>query len=1002
MSKSDTNDTEIEAQDETPSIDADVQAAIEPGRIDRLVNGSPLEGVLSRSPITEWFEGGRDTVIQDLAAVQRAFRHEHAVELDEGRGVVGAVKVNPASMAMYEKDDLLPHINAFAGVLSALPDHQRGMMVDVPRSVDYTDHQQSARDHKQSLQATIRSAPDDADTWPLEVQADIAKERATIESFYENTTSKREHFVVLEVNELDAARTLSGINGGLAELDFIGRPVKERRVRRLREENELTGIMIRELNRRLKSLQNGLEKIQGISARRLPSAEFTEVIADAYRPDDVSQIKNFTDMVRQSPVPDSDGDGDPNHNVSHPVNDVEFCDGISAVTDEEDLMHQYRTLVMPEMFDPETDGSITLDGETLSTTIQITGWPDVPPTAFLEPLYRYHRPGVDVKIATHFEQKANPKRDVKNQEHSMEDRLEGQFGTYFEDYVRRKYEEARDFADSIEDSNFSVFDASLSVTIEASTRHWDDKTGEVRHSDQRLTDAIEDIEMILKRECGFDTERMDDRHDEGWQASIPACNNELGENVTVRADALGRQWAYQYKNREDPDGTLIGVHDYLREPTRVDVGDLENGHNIGIYGTIGSGKTTSLQHFANSFKQHHDERDLPFKMILSTPLQDLKSLCDVYGGEWIRVGKDAAVNPLDVPYVPPEKYRNIKKGSPWYGFLNRFDTFLYAYYDMMDLANIGEKRDTWMLAAKEAQRRQDIERGDPESYRNPSATIRDVIEVLEDIVLDPDEYVRDRLSDEQGTLEKRQSVARDIITHDVEAFEPDGRFSHFCERSDLDLMEHDVIYLDHQDQEQDQRAGGLEMMMRLSNLHEQQKKFDGATAIAADEFHYILSNPRSADFFKRLHRHSRHWNEWIMLATQEIGDMFETTQKEDGSTEVALSESAEVIYNNQTMQLYHRTKEMNPTWADILDLSPRSEEYIRDADMGKKTDGYSQALFVVEEDQYPLRIEMTDEINPRQFAVYQHDPTDHAPTKEFLGNYTDDQGRDPCNWRWDR
>ena len=216
-------------------------------------------------------------------------------------------------------------------------------------------------------------------------------------------------------------------------------------------------------------------------------------------------------------------------------------------------------------------------------------------------------------------------------------------------------------------------------------------------------------------------------------------------------------------------------------------------------------------------------------------------------------------------------------------------------------------------------------------------------------------------------------------------------------------MEHDVIYLDHQDQEQDQRAGGLEMMMRLGDLHEQQKKFDGFTAMGVDEFHYMLSNPRSASFFKRLHRHARHWGEWIMLATQEIGDLFETSTKEDGSTEVSLSESAEVIYNNQAMQLYHHTKEMNPTWAEILDLTPRSQQYIRKADMGKKSDGYSQGLFVVDEDQYPLRIEMSDDINPRQFAVYEHDPAepDHPPdARTYLANYTNDDGRDPCNWGW--
>ena len=220
MSKTDDTPTEQTAEtktesetESTPMIDADLEAALKPGRIDRLVNDSPLEDLLGRPPITEWFEPERDTVIQDFAAVQRAFKHEYAVELDSGSGVVGAIKVRPASMAMYEKDDLLPHIHAFAGVLSTLPDHQRGMLADIPRSVDYTDHHQSAKDHEQRLRATIRSgeieqaaaqrvlemeADDDedvdADPWPLEVQADIAKERATIESFYENTTAKVERF----------------------------------------------------------------------------------------------------------------------------------------------------------------------------------------------------------------------------------------------------------------------------------------------------------------------------------------------------------------------------------------------------------------------------------------------------------------------------------------------------------------------------------------------------------------------------------------------------------------------------------------------------------------------------------------------------------------------------------------------------------------------------------------------------------------------------------------
>ncbi|MFC6965129.1 hypothetical protein ACFQL7_27655 [Halocatena marina] len=44
---------------------------------------------------------------------------------------------------------------------------------------------------------------------------------------------------------------------------------------------------------------------------------------------------------------------------------------------------------------------------------------------------------------------------------------------------------------------------------------------------------------------------------------------------------------------------------------------------------------------------------------------------------------------------------------------------------------------------------------------------------------------------------------------------------------------------------------------------------------------------------------------------------------------------------------------------------------------------------------------MADELNPRHFALYQHDPTKHGQDlQRYLTEYRDADGNDPCDWRW--
>jgi len=156
----------------------------------------------------------------------------------------------------------------------------------------------------------------------------------------------------------------------------------------------------------------------------------------------------------------------------------------------------------------------------------------------------------------------------------------------------------------------------------------------------------------------------------------------------------------------------------------------------------------------------------------------------------------------------------------------------------------------------------------------------------------------------------------------------------------------------------------------------------------------MLKNPKSEQFFAQTHRRSRHWDMCVCLATQEISDLFR--RNEDG--EIKKTDSAQVMFNNQAIQFYHYLKGMDDKWGQDLNLSMRSQDFSATATTGDAKKGYANALCVVDGEEYPLRIEMSNDLNPRSFSLYQHDPTDDPDLKEYLENYGDNE--QVCNWRW--
>lgn len=923
--------------------------------------------------------------VADLSPIKKAFRKSYAVERTDG-AVVGAIKVDPASMSMV--DDIEPHIEGLAGLLASST-ITKGMLVDVPRSVDYSHRWKMFEAHKENLA--------ERDTWKSQLQADLAEEREKIAMLYEQTTTQRDHYIIIEVDKHAAAQAISSDTKGLGDLSFIGDLVTTGRAERRKDNNRLESLMIEVLERRMDGLAKQLGRLDGISTRCLPSTEYVQVIANHYRTDDVYRIKNFQSLVRRSPI--RSGSGDPEHEITHYTD----REGISSITtDEAELEHQLKTLVTPETFSPEQNthrDEIIIDQSRASATIAVTGWPEVPSLAFLEPIYQYTHPGVKMTVATHFERKpdSEAKRDAKNQENSLESKLDGKLGSVFEEQIERDLREAREFTEAIEWSDFGVFNVGLYITLTAPAQS-ESTQDEFDNSADTLTETIEDVKLILKEECGFDSERITHSHEEGWQTTAPVANNELGTNVTVLGDGLARQFPYRYRNLTESGGVKLGIHEYLQEPTTARILDPDlrpNGYNGGLYGMTGSGKTTTIQEMVDGLKMQADANNEDLTIVLSTPLQDFKSVCDAYDGKHIVVGgSDTSINVLDIKYIPPETRDVIGDVTPWKDMLDRADRFLQAIYDTERLSGYGTKKATWFTAIESAFEQAEVDPEEPESFKNDSPTLQDVFTILEDMVQNASQYVV--LSDDDESVKQRAQTAREIVNNDLQQFR-NKKYAHFTRETSIDLNENDVIYLDLQRYEGEHDSGGLMMEMLLADLYDQAKISDGRSFFAIDEFHYMLDNPQATQFFKRIHRHSRHWDLGVWLATQQYDDLFETN--DDG--DVGLTDTAEVIFQNQAMQLYHYSKGITDRKGRKLGLSARSRQFVSDAARGEKNHDYSQAVLVVDEAEYPLRIEMADEQNPRHFALYQHDPSKHGQDlKSYLEQYRDADGNDPCNWRW--
>ena len=964
---------------------------------------------------------------QDIVPVEKAYRGEYAIECDDG-SFIGAIRVTPANMSTSDGDHWRQQVNQLASIITSAVDYD-AQQAEIMRAVDYRDRLNTYRKRASDLrQRALELAEAGVDAGEVEsahslggesvlateTLADITEERAAVVNIYNETTLVREHYVIVRVDPLDAAKTTSNDRGGIESVPVIGEVVAQRRLQDQLDSQEHTDTMLDLLRQRMNSLANKLTTLDDIKATPLSSVEYARVVADYYRTANVYANGDFNSLVRESPVPGAYED--PEYDISHEhtrgtgaasrdgwSRPTMSADGGSAaiggetqtqnngrlrqliegspvpILSDEDREERFKSLLTPDSVDAASEpGHITINGDVHAATLWLDEWPEVPSDGMLKEIFSYGKPGVDVTISTHLTglDKSDAKRDMKNKVNSLKAKWKD---AESKDHItaprkKREFETAQEINDALAESDHGLFEAGTYITVRS-------------RDEQDLNEAISAIKSRLSEAPAHARGvRADYNHLAGFRSTAPVGQDHLDRRVKMRGDGLASIFPYASHNLVESGGIEVGTHEDRHEPTILNLFGRDTGYNFGIFGNIGSGKTTTMSELLLRLKLKNPEIDLA----VIDPLQEFAGLCKLFDGERIIIGGDTAINPLHIEPTPPEKLDEIGRSTPYKDAVRRAVEFIVTYYRLED-RDLGEKRGVWEKAIKQAYSEAGITE-DPSTHDSESPTLTDVIAVIKDMVRNPEEYVFEDLADEEGMTEDRKNKAIDILNNDLEPFGDGGKYEHLTRQSDIDFEDSGMVYLDLQRYENDNDSG-LMMQLLVSEIYEQAKTSSNPSVLGIDESHYMLKQDSELEFLKQAVRHSRHYDLSLGFSTQSISEFF----AENSEGETQLTDSAEVIINNLSVQFLHFLKEMNEDWAHELDLTTAEMNYVKNADPGNEERGYSQALLKVDQKGcFPLKVEMSEDLNPREFALLRYDQSKHPnDLREYLKAFDE-----TCAWSW--
>jgi len=622
---------------------------------------------------------------------------------------------------------------------------------------------------------------------------------------------------------------------------------------------------------------------------------------------------------------------------------VAFADVLDETTIEEgaverqlleDVAERHKTVTAPAAVEWETRAARV--GEQWTTTLYVADYPDYPSDGYLSDLFELT--DVQFDLTAHVTPKNQERARTELQERADDLQVDADLEQSVRSaYLQERANEAAATYTAVE-NGANVFDQALFITVRA------DAKADLRDAVQTVKSALRDDPANLTPKTAIC------RQDLALQSAAPIGDNAFGRTSIALGGAVGALLASPHTaTLLEEGGVELGIHKDTQSPVVVDPFERDNGYAMFTVGDTGSGKSfSSKQNFIRSIEQRSDRIG-----IVLEPLNNWAGVAEALDAKRITVGGTLGLNPLEIRQTPEHVQRAMgEDASPFNEKLDDAMSFLTNFFALRGIS-LGDRRTTLELALRRAYDRNGIT-DDIATHANESPTIRDILDVFEEMIDDPEAFVV--RSDAEA--EKLEADATWLLDQ-LRPFDADGRHANLGQASDFDIRDEKVIYLDLAQQEGSvDSSTALTMQLLISLVYERAKVSEKEVVFYIDEARYIMQDAASLAFLETVFRHHRHHDLSIRLVTQTVDEFFEHAE-------------SEAILDQCAVKQFHRLDGMDEAWADEFGLNYAQMRFVQDAVPGNEDAGFAEALVGVDGDWRGIQVTAME----REKQVIDFDPT---------------------------
>ncbi|WP_240479587.1 VirB4 family type IV secretion system protein [Haloprofundus marisrubri] len=579
----------------------------------------------------------------------------------------------------------------------------------------------------------------------------------------------------------------------------------------------------------------------------------------------------------------------------------------------DDIAERHKSTVAPAAIEWNTRSAVV--GEQWTQTLYIEEYPDYPKDGYLNELFDLT--DVEFDLTVHITPKNQ--QAARDELQKVADSLQADAdlehsvrGVYLQD---RASEAAATY--TAVEGGARVFDQAMFVTVRAETQ-------------AELSESVRHVRSTLRDQpAGLIPKTALCKQDLALQSAAPVGPNRFGREAIALGGAVGALLASPHNATIlEEGGVEFGVHKDNRSPVVIDPFARENGYAMFTIGDPGSGKSFgSKQNFIRSIEQSEDRIG-----IILEPLNNWAGVAEALGAERITVGGNMGLNPLELKQTPERVRRAMgEDASPFKDKKDDALSFLMNFFALRGV-ELGDRLTTVETARDEAYARKGIT-DDIDTHDSESPTLRDMMDVFEEMVEHPEEFVV--RSDAES--EKIRDDAKWLLDQ-FRPFEEGGRYANLGKQTEFDIRNEDIIYLDFG--QKDGSVGGstsLIMQLLISLVYERAKETDKEIVFVIDEARYIMQDTATLQFLETVFRHHRHHDLSIRLVTQTVDEFFQ-------------HDESEAILDQCAVKQFHQLDGMDEHWANEFGLNHAQMRYVQNAVLGSEEVGYSEALVGVDND----------------------------------------------------